>query len=215
MSPAKCSPAFSRGLCASPCQDTTCPDGQACADLALTASASSREPWQQRLCVRRCERDEDCGGGLRCRDLPAAGTPGSWLRGCFPGAPAAPGRSCRNASGQLRNDACVTGQCVDLGALGVCSLDCARTPCPPGAACAAMTDGRQVCLQRCGPSFTCDRDPLLACAAPNTGPLGFTLPAGTAGTFCAPKICAKHEDCGPAGSCRDDLNGAHCVRRVD
>jgi hypothetical protein len=43
------------------------------------------------------------------------------------------------------------------------------------------------------------------------GPLGFSVME--MGTYCAPKVCAKHEDCGPAGTCRDDQNGAHCVRR--
>src|SRR6185436_13727994 len=154
------------------------------------------------------------GAGLHCRDLPVTTPAGTWQRGCFPPAAAPAGSSCRSASGQLRNDACITGQCIDLGANGLCSLDCTRLPCPPRTTCADLTDGRHVCLERCTSDVTCDRDPLLACTAPNPGPLGFTVPGGDPmATYCAPKTCAKHEDCGPAGTCRDDQNGAHCVRR--
>jgi hypothetical protein len=210
----KCTPAFARGLCATGCTGSDCQTGETCADLSLTALPDGPDPWQQALCLKSCQSDDDCTAGLHCRDLPAAGGAGSWVRGCFPGAPGAPGASCRNASGQLRNDACITGQCVDLGANGLCSLDCARAPCPPGTSCADMTDGRHVCLQRCAVGVTCDRDPLLACTPPNMGPLGFTVPGGEAMvSYCAPKVCSNHEDCGPAGTCRDDQTGAHCVRR--
>src|SRR5262249_15111737 len=148
--------------------------GETCADLGVAAPPDGPEPWQQPLCLKSCQSDDDCGAGLHCRDLPAAGTT-TWTRGCFPGTPYAPGASCRNAGGQLRNDACVTGQCVDLGANGICSVDCTHGECPPGMACADMVDGRHVCLQRCG---TCDRDPLLACTGPNMGPLGFSVMGG-------------------------------------
>jgi PKD repeat protein len=213
-SEAKCTAAFARGLCAMSCGAAECRTGETCADLSLAAASAPRQPWQEALCLRACQTDAECGPGLLCRDLPATTPPGTWTRGCFPGAPEAPGRSCRSASGQLRNDACITGQCVDLGANGLCSLDCSKSPCPPGTTCAELTDGRRVCLQRCSPEVTCDRDPLLACTAPNQGPLGFTVMGGPPGaTYCAPKICSNHEDCGPAGTCHDDVNGAHCVRK--
>jgi PKD repeat protein len=211
----KCSPAFTRGLCAAECTGTDCQAGELCADLTLAKPAGEPEPWQKTpLCLAACQSDGDCSPGLHCRDLPAARPTGAWLRACFPAVPGSAGSSCRSASGQLRNDACVTGQCIDLGANGLCSLDCSSAGCPPSTACADLTDGRHVCLQRCGGEVACDRDPLLACTPPNMGPLGFTVVGGEAGaTYCAPKTCAKHEDCGPAGTCRDDLNGAHCVRR--
>jgi hypothetical protein len=212
-SAAKCTAAFTRGLCSTGCGGG-CQAQEVCADLSLTAASDGAEPWQQALCLKSCQSDDECGAGLHCRDLPAAGGAGTWLRGCFPGAAADAGTSCRNASGQLRNDACLTGQCIDLGANGLCSLDCAHTPCPPGTSCADLADGRHLCLQRCGAGVACDRDPLLACTAPNAGPLGFVVPGGDATTaYCAPKICANHEDCGTAGTCRDDQSGAHCVRR--
>jgi PKD repeat protein len=209
----KCAAAFARGLCATSCAGADCRAGEICADLSLAMSPTG-EPWQQPLCLRGCQSDGDCSPGLRCRDVPALDPPGSWMRACFPGVPAGPGQSCRSASGQLRNDACITGQCADLGANGLCSVDCNGMPCPPGSSCADMTDGRHVCLQRCAPEVPCDRDPLLACTPPNQGPLGFAVMGTVAGTtYCAPKICTNHEDCGAAGTCHDDLNGAHCVRK--
>lgn len=212
---AKCGPAFLRGLCGSSCERAPCQAPQVCADLSLPAGMTATTPWQEPLCLRACQTDDECGPGLRCRDLPALTPPGSWLRGCFPLASSPPGGPCRNPSGQLRNDACLTGLCLDVGANGLCSLDCSTAACPPGASCATMTDGRQLCLPRCGPDFACDRDPLLACTAPNDGPLGFIIPGTTGGTYCAPKPCTRHEDCGAAGLCRDDHNGAHCIRRVE
>jgi hypothetical protein len=185
-----------------------------CADLS--SSAEAREAWQEPLCLRPCAADGECAPGLRCRDLPARAPASGWLRACFPGFPIGLGGSCRGAGGQLRNDLCVTGQCADLGANGLCSRDCAKAPCPLGAACATLSDGRQLCLQRCSPDLPCDRDRLLACALPNAGPLGFTVPAGAPpGPYCAPRRCTSPADCGPAGSCRGDPEGAHCVRRSD
>jgi hypothetical protein len=206
-----CSAAFTRGLCTAPCTDGSCPQATTCADLGRALTAPP-EPWQMPLCLPICMTDDDCAPGLRCRALPSPG-PTGWTSACFTGAGAAPGSSCRNAGGQLRDDACVTGQCVDLGANGLCSLDCAKGPCPPGSVCATFTDGRHVCLQRCGADVPCDRDPLLACEPPNPGPLGFTADVSPGVSYCAPKICTKQEDCGPAGLCRDDASGAHCVRR--
>jgi hypothetical protein len=213
---AQCNPAFTRGLCAFPCRTAACQPQEVCADLTPPAGTTKTEPWQEEpLCVRSCQADHDCEPGLHCRDLPALTPAGGWVRGCFPAAPSPLGSSCRNAGGQLRYDACITGQCADLGTNGLCTLDCASAPCPPRSTCAALADGRNLCLPRCTVDFACNRDPLLACTEPNAGPLGFTLPAGATGSHCAPKVCNTHEDCGPAGSCRDDGNGAHCVRRVE
>jgi hypothetical protein len=162
--------------------------------------------------VRPCQADTECGTSLRCRALPGRGGT-SWVRGCFPEYPIGPGGPCRSASGQLRNDVCLTGLCADLGAAGLCSVDCTQNPCPPDAACASMTDGRRLCLPRCGPGSTCQGDPLLACTQPNAGPLGFTVQGEPGVTFCAPRRCTSSDECGLLGTCRQDGNGGHCTRR--
>jgi PKD repeat protein len=209
----RCTAAFARGLCAASCRDSDCRATERCADLSQGAPDAG-EPWQQPLCLRPCQTDSDCGAPLRCRDLPARNAADGWLRGCFPDHPVAPGGRCRGAGGQLQGELCVTGRCVDLGADGVCSLNCASTPCPPSMGCADLTDGRHLCLARCGPTFACDGDPLLACLGPNAGPFGFTLHSGTPpGSYCAPRRCTSSDDCAPAGVCRTDATGSHCVRK--
>jgi PKD repeat protein len=206
----KCVAAFVRGVCGSFCKDG-CRPSEVCADLSL-AMPTKPEPWQAPICVRPCQMDSDCGTSLRCRTLGAGGTVG-WIRGCFPDYPIGLGGPCRSASGQLRNEVCVTGLCADLGVSGMCSIDCTRTPCPGEAACATMTDGRKLCLPRCGPTLGCQADPLIACTPPNSGPLGFTVMGEPVGSmFCAPKRCMTQEDCGLAGACRMDANGAHCTQ---
>jgi PKD repeat protein len=213
-STAKCNAAFARGLCASACADTTCRTGEKCADLSQGAPVAA-EPWQKPLCVRSCQTGAECAPPLRCRNLPGRTAAESWFSGCFPDYPVAPGGRCRGASGQLQGEVCITGRCVDLGASGVCSLTCTTAPCPPGMGCADLSDGRQVCLTRCDALTPCDGDPLLACLGPNAGPLGFALHAGTPpGELCAPRRCSTSDECAPAGTCRTDASGGHCVRRA-
>jgi PKD repeat protein len=213
----KCNPAFARGLCASTCGDTPCRSTERCADLTLTqGTPDAGERWQQPLCLRPCKADTECGPPLRCRDLPARPASDGWVRGCFPDHPAPPGGRCRAATGQLQGDLCVTGRCMDLGANGVCSVDCTSAPCPPQMGCATFADGRKICLAQCSAAFACDGDPLLACTASNNGPLGFTLAPGTpSGTYCAPRRCTSADDCAPSGVCRMDGGGGHCARRTE
>lgn len=209
-SAARCGSAFPRGLCAESCRDSGCPGAQVCADLS--GGAVGAQAWQAPLCLRACASDGDCAIGLRCRDLPGRA---GWVRGCFPDHPSGVGGPCRSAADQLRADLCVTGQCFDLGALGICSLDCTRESCPTASACVEMSDGRRLCLRECANGLGCNGDPLLACIAPNPGPFGFTVPSGAPGvTYCAPKRCATAgTECGLVGHCREDQNGAHCVRK--
>jgi PKD repeat protein len=215
----RCPAAFARGLCASSCKAADCRPTEWCADLTSTLlPGATAEPWQDDVCVHPCQSDTDCAPPLRCRSLPArAGQPDAgWKGGCFPDYPTAPGGRCRGASGKLQPELCVTGQCADLGSDGLCSLACASAPCPPDMGCADFSDGRHLCLPRCGPSYACDGDPLLACLGPNAGPLGFALHAGTPpGSYCAPRRCMSSDDCGPAGICHSDATGGHCFRKPD
>lgn len=211
-SAATCTPAFVRGLCAPPCRGG-CGADEVCADFSAAAGAMQPEPWARALCLRGCTVDADCPAELRCRDLPGRN---GWVRGCFVEHPLDLGGSCRTAGGVLRHEQCLTGLCADLGANGLCSQDCERGGCPPGSSCAQLNDGRRLCLPRCGPTTTCEGDPLLGCMAPNAGPLGFMVAAGNGGDrYCAPRRCTRNDDCGAIGLCRDDQNGAHCVRRPD
>jgi hypothetical protein len=212
---AKCPAAFARGICSRGCAAAACPTGAVCADLSSGLMGPPAEPWRAPQCLRACEKDGDCAPGHRCRAVPAAGLPERWVRACFVGFPADLGASCRAAGGELQKESCLGGVCSDLGALGVCSLDCRARACPEGTACAAFKDGRRLCLRACGADAPCREDPLLACEAPGrAGPLGFTVagaPAG--GTYCAPKACESDNQCTPAGVCQGDVEGTHCVLR--
>jgi PKD repeat protein len=206
------------GMCTSQCQKSDCPVGDVCANLATTATNSGHaEPWQSQLCLPGCKSDADCTAGLHCRTLPGWPSSASWVSGCFADVPADLGEPCLDANGIRRNDLCVTGLCADLGALGLCSRDCTSTLCPVGSDCAVFGDGRELCLVRCSSSFTCDKDPLLACVAPGSSLLGFQLATppslGGEGQYCAPKPCTGNTDCDPAGLCRKDSGGGHCVAR--
>src|SRR5213075_2250937 len=114
------------------------------------------------------------------------------------------GSSCRAADGRLRDAACTSGTCVDMGSAGLCAAACGSdADCPAGAACATFGDGRKLCLRSCGGAGACTYDPLLACESPGAaGPLGFTV-AGSAGdptaTYCAPRGCVSAANCGPSG----------------
>ena len=206
------------GICTSLCQKGDCPVGSVCANLGTAAANSSRvEPWQSQLCLPSCRSDADCTAGLRCRALPGWPNNTSWVYGCFADVPADLGGSCLSATGVRRSDLCVTGFCADLGALGLCSRDCTSALCPEGSDCAVFGDGRELCLVPCSSTFSCDKDPLLTCVAPGQSPLGYQLKTppsdGDGGPYCAPKPCASNTDCDPAGICREDSGGKHCVAR--
>ena len=208
------------GMCTSLCQKSDCPAGGVCTNLATAATSSGHpEPWQSQLCLPGCTSDADCTAGLHCRILPGWPSSTSWVRGCFTDVPADLGGPCRDAAGVLRNDLCVTGLCADLGALGLCSRDCASALCPVGSDCAIFGDGRELCLVRCSSNFSCDQDPLLTCVGPGSSLLGFQLSTqpslGEEGQYCAPRPCAINTDCGAAGLCRADSGGGHCVARSE
>jgi hypothetical protein len=206
------------GMCTSLCQKSSCPAGDVCANLATASSNSDRpEPWQAQVCLPTCLSDADCSAGLTCRTLPGWPNATAWVHGCFADVPADLGGPCLSATGVRRNDRCVTGLCADLGALGLCSHDCTSASCPVGSDCAVFGDGRALCLVPCSSSFLCNQDPLLTCVAPGQSLLGYqlkTTPSGAGGgAYCAPKPCGNDGDCSPAGLCRKDSGGGHCVAR--
>jgi PKD repeat protein len=212
-----------RGMCTSACSSGRCGEKQACADL-LTAGVGV-EPWQTSLCLPTCEKDADCAAELHCRLLPPGGS-GGWVTACFSDMPRDIGEPCRDSNGKLRDDFCVTGLCVDFGALGMCSKKCSDLEaCPRGSDCMIMGDSTQLCLRPCGDraSFPCNRDPLLTCVQPTTGALGYQIPSSSntnntsfASSYCAPKSCTANDTpapCAPSGTCMFAEGGSHCVRR--
>jgi PKD repeat protein len=189
-------------------------------DAAATdgdADAGAAAPTPGLLCIGTCTKDADCGDGLVCSPLPGQ-APGSWVSVCVPASLRRVGEPCRNARGQLDDGLCASGQCADLGALGLCSATCAGgVACPPGAACATFGDGRALCVAACSASSSsspsCTRDPLLACETGlGGGALGFAIaPPMPGAKFCAPRSCSSQADCSPSGTCKPLGVGAHCV----
>lgn len=213
---AGCATGPGRAVCAGTCASGRCPVGQVCAGLLTAATAGDPEAWQDALCLPACAGDADCQVGLRCRTLPPGPTGSAWVRGCFGDEPRDVGEPCMDVSGKLRNDLCASGLCVRLGALGMCSADCAVASCPPGSDCAELGDGRSACLRSCL-GFDCARDALLACIAPGPGDLGYRLvdaqPGNAGSSYCAPKPCIADADCLPIGYCANATGQGHCVRR--
>jgi PKD repeat protein len=197
-----CAAGIANGLCTRACDAATpCPATGTCADLG--AGGGGGEEWMQSLCLPACEDDAQCSGGARCREL-AGGGDDAWTRGCFPADLLADvGESCVDAGGVPDDTACASGLCVDEGARGMCSADCAADPCPSYAACATFTGGVERCVARCSAAIACDADPWLGCEDPGGGGTkAFTVDeAPAAAGYCAPKTCGAAEDCGPDGDC--------------
>jgi len=214
---AGCSTGAARGMCVSECSSGFCDADQECAGL-LTAPPPSAgaEPWQRSLCLPACEKDADCTDGLLCRALPPPPTGSAWVHACFADVPRDIGEPCMDAGGNLRNDLCASGQCADLGALGMCSMNCQKDSCPPDSDCAVFGDGRRLCLRPCT-SYACASDALLTCIGSAAGDLGYHLAdpgsANAGSSYCAPKSCASDGDCLPNGTCAAAAGSGHCVRR--
>ena len=209
-----------QGVCASTCQSGGCPSGQVCAGLAAgnPPSGTAQQAWQTSLCLRGCSTDADCSGQLRCRLLPPATESGSWVQGCFGDYPVDVGQACADGSGVLRDDLCASGRCADLGVRGLCTMACSSQACPPDSDCAALGDGRKLCLRSCSDSSPCASDPLLDCVPPGPGDLGYQIvspDSGAASSHCAPKPCNSDDDCGPSGRCESAGSDSHCVARTD
>ena len=193
-----CAPAFTHGLCSTACDTAPCPAPAVCAQLAFASGADAGSPVRRARCVAPCANDGDCPPGFACPTLyrTSASGPISWLRGCLPvGAQRDLGSPCRNENEVFDPGSCGTGACADVGALGVCSFLCnADQPCPSGAICAHLRDGRDLCLLPCTAEPDCARDPLLTCVAGLDN-------GGTDTSVCAPRPCATDDDCAPSGYC--------------
>lgn len=215
--PGECATGPAHGICSAPCKSGICDSGSVCAGL-LTASSTTTvvtSPWQAPICLRECSSDEDCDGGLRCRTLPPGPAGSAWVRGCFADTPADVGMPCMDVAGRLRGDLCSSGECADIGAKGLCTMNCSESSCPPGSDCAQLGDGRKLCLRPCVGSFDCSADPLLTCVTPSIGDLGYHLVSAStsdaASSYCAPIPCILDETCKPTGACQADSGGGHCV----
>jgi PKD repeat protein len=214
-----CSAGPARGMCAATCPAGLCEDGQVCAGLLTTSTPppSGVEAWQTDLCLAGCAQDTDCAGGLHCRTLPPGPAGSAWVHGCFSSVPRNVGDPCTDPAGNRRDDLCASGLCADLGALGLCSMDCKNATCPPGSDCAVLGDGRRLCLRPCVGADACTADELLTCVQPGLGALGYELvepeAANAASTYCAPKPCRTDADCLPNGSCYAPSGPGRCARR--
>jgi PKD repeat protein len=203
-----CASAFARGVCSKACETGSCGNGAVCAASAIAPSPDAGTGAREPLCLAACQTSAACASGFVCQTLPTAGATATtpWTRACLPlGAARDVGAPCRDANEVLDADACTTGVCADVGALGVCSAICdAGVVCPEGTACAVLADGRRLCLLGCAQDGDCARDPLLACmpATPVSG--------GPVVTVCAPKSCTGDAACAPSGRCGSN---AVCVRR--
>ena len=196
-------PLGERGICAADCALNPCVEGS-CIDLGVGAPTQPAD-WQRPLCLPSCEGG--CPSGLVCRDL--QDDQGAWVQACFaPGLIADIGEPCIDASGTLEDSRCSSGQCLAVGARGLCGSDCATDPCPSGTSCATFAGalGAQ-CVRECAGSFDCSLDPWLSCEQPgNPGPLGFSV-VDTPGPrgYCAPTFCGDNpSDCDPDGVCVAD-----------
>ena len=187
---AGCGPAFSRGICSTSCSTGFCGTGAVCADIALGAPAADGGAAAP-VCLADCSSNGKCAAGFVCQQIPSGGTSAAWVSACLPlGAANDFGASCRDSNGALDDSACTTGQCADVGALGMCTTVCSGAQdCPPGAACATSSGAATgLCFPACSPAFPCTRDPALQCTPAAGGDAGLTISGTTPGTtYCAPR----------------------------
>ena len=188
-----CGAAFARGVCSTTCSTGFCGTGAVCADIALGApGAGGGAPAP--VCLADCSGSATCAAGFVCQQIPSGGTSAAWVSACLPlGAAKDFGASCRDANDALDDTACTTGHCADVGALGMCTVNCSGAQdCPSGAACATLPGAaNRLCLPPCSATFPCTGDPGLQCrtAVGDAGADGgLSISGGTpGGAYCAPR----------------------------
>ena len=171
------------------------------------SSGEARQAGGPATCLRRCTMDRDCPAGRRCRLVPVAGhvrSLGAGLLLRLPGRDL--GAGCRGPSGLTQNELCLGGLCADLGALGMCSLDCTSRPCPTGhglrrfqrrAAGLSCAPARATCPAGTTPCWP-------VCRPGDAGPLGFTAAGSPPGR---PSVRPSPARLGQRVRARGDLPG--------
>jgi PKD repeat protein len=194
-----CGPAFTRGICSTPCPTGFCGYQSVCAVYALPTAGPSDagtpdggNPWMP-FCLADCGSGSGCPSGFVCQSFHAGGTGASgWVSGCLPaGAAGDIGASCRTAAGTLDHALCASGYCSPLATNGFCSSIC-QLPltCPAGTGCARLPAG-QVCVPVCATGRPCSGDPSIACQAPIAADAGVDgglqiVTGNLSQTYCAP-----------------------------
>ena len=127
-----------RGLCTSKCGSESCDGGEICLSSSDFAGAGYDH------CVESCT-DTCSGSRLSCIGIPS--TDGTWKKGCYFATVTPIGAKCTNQA-----DTCYGGFCLtNYFPFDVCTRECdAEGQCPPGTACAELSDGEFYCSPMCG-----------------------------------------------------------------
>lgn len=207
------------GICTKPCLDTPCDTG-VCVDLRLASSpdVTDASTWRQPLCLPSCTENHHCRRpGASCIEVPVFQHEQEiplWEPACIPPVLRQTGEPCINDLGELDDDLCFGGTCLDIGTSGNCSMQCEAETCPSQSGCIkfnGMEDN--FCVPVCKKDYPCMDDPLLNCeTGDSTGFYGFTVISNNSPPekHCAPKSCIYSSDCGWGGYCDMDLGG-FCV----
>jgi PKD repeat protein len=175
---------LSSGMCTASCtSDADCGPDAACVDLDPADDASA--PWHRSACLVDCS-SSSCSPDRTCQSL--LGADGDWKWACFaPGFLREVGAPCKDGNGAPMSSWCASGQCLDVGTRGMCSLGCATSACPDNSECASFASGnpQMLCLAQCS-AFACDQDPGLSCQQPSAMTFSLETSPDPQG-YCAPE----------------------------
>jgi hypothetical protein len=176
-----CAAAFIRGICSMTCDGSACGSGAVCASIV---TGPQPDAGRARPCasppVRRTRSARPASSARRYRRFHRRGPVDTGLLAGRPGARSR--RVVPRCDEILRDDACASGLCADVGALGVCSAAATPRRVRPDRPARVLADARHLCLQTCVSDGDCASDPLLACVAlPASGD------ASIASGVCAPR----------------------------